>query len=55
MLHRGDKFVNDTDDDWSDVERLLNDLKADGYEVNALGTSHSEPVEKKTIMIQVER
>lgn len=47
--------MNATDHDWSDIEQLLNDLKADGYEVNALGTSHSEPVEKKTIMIQVKR
>jgi len=47
--------MNATDHDWRDIERLLNDLKADGYEVNALGTSSSEPVEKKTIMIQVKR
>jgi len=47
--------MNATDHQWGDIERLLNDLKADGYEVSALGTSHSEPVEKKTIMIQVKR
>jgi len=47
--------MNETNHGWSDIERLLRDLKADGYEVNALGSSHSESVEKKTIMIQVKR
>jgi len=47
--------MNPTNHDWKDIDRLLNDLKADGYEVSAFGTSHSEPVEKKTIMIQVKR
>ena len=47
--------MSESDHDWGDIERLVNDLKADGYDVTALGSSPSGPVEKKTIMIRVER
>jgi len=47
--------MNDTEHSWDNIDRLMRDLQADGYEVSALGTSHSGDVESKTIMIRVER
>lgn len=44
-----------SDTDWSDVERLLRDLKADGYEPSLLETATDAAVPQKMIQINVER
>jgi hypothetical protein len=44
-----------TDTEWKDVERLLSDLKADGYEPTLLETVTSAAVPEKKIQINVER
>lgn len=40
---------------WEDVEHLLNDLRADGYEVVDVQTNTSEPDDSKLLMIAVGR
>jgi len=44
-------------DDWSwrDVERLIGDLKSDGYEPSELETSTSHAAPTKTIFLDVKR
>lgn len=44
-----------TDCDWSDIDRLLNDLKADGYDPTLVDTSTSAATPEKKIQINVER
>lgn len=44
-----------SDTEWKDVERLLRDLKADGYEPTLLETVTSAAVPEKKIQINVER
>jgi len=44
-----------SDTEWKDVERLLSDLKADGYEPTLLETVTSAAVPEKKIQINVER
>lgn len=45
-----------TDDwSWEDVERLLSDLKSDGYEPAVLETSTSHAAPTKTVFLDVER
>ena len=41
--------------DWSDVERLISDLKADGYDPSLLETTTDAAVPQKMIQINVER
>lgn len=41
--------------EWEDVERLLRDLKADGYDPTLLETVTSAAVPEKKIQINVER
>lgn len=40
---------------WEDVERLINDLKSDGYTPSGLDTSTSHAAPTKTIFVDVER
>lgn len=47
--------ADDTDTTWKEVEHLLKDLKADGYEPTLLETVTSAPAPKKMIQINVER
>jgi hypothetical protein len=45
-----------TDDwSWEDVERLLSDLKSDGYEPANLETSTSYAAPEKTLFLDVKR
>ena len=44
-----------TDYDWSDIDRLLRDLKSDGYEPTLVATVTSAAVPEKKIQINVER
>jgi hypothetical protein len=45
-----------TDDwSWEDVERLISDLKSDGYEPADLETSTSHAVPTKTVFLDVEK
>ena len=44
-----------SDDDWSDVEHLIRDLKSDGYHVENLETNTSYAAPTKTIFIDVMR
>jgi hypothetical protein len=49
-------MVQVTDDwSWEDVERLLSDLKSDGYEPANLETSTSHAAPEKTLFLDVER
>jgi len=41
--------------DWDQVERLIRDLKIDGYEVADVETSTSHAAPEKTIFLDVER
>jgi hypothetical protein len=45
----------DSDTDWSDVERLISDLKNDGYEPTAMKGVPSDARQKKQIYLSVER
>lgn len=47
--------MESTDYDWSDIDRLLDDLKADGYEPTLVATVTSAAVPEKKIQINVER
>lgn len=40
---------------WADVERLLSDLKADGYTPSDLSTDTSRPPPEKTVFLDVKR
>jgi len=40
---------------WEDVERLLSDLKSDGYEPSNLETNTSHAVPEKTVFLDVRR
>ncbi len=40
---------------WDDVERLISDLKSDGYEPSSLETSTSHAAPEKTVFLDVER
>lgn len=40
---------------WDEVDRLLGDLKRDGYEPIQLSTTTSAPVDRKLIRLTVER
>lgn len=47
--------MSDDTPQWSDVEGLFNDLRADGYEVVDMETSTSEPADDKLVWVAVER
>jgi hypothetical protein len=40
---------------WDDVERLISDLKSDGYEPTKVETSTSHAAPSKTLFIDVKR
>lgn len=40
---------------WGELDRLVEDLKRDGYQVDDVKTNTSEPVEEKQILVEVSR
>jgi len=47
--------MSDNNVEWSDVERLLSDLKNDGYEPDALKGVPSDATRQKQIYLSVSR
>lgn len=41
--------------EWSDVERIIQDLKRDGYQVEKFKSNTSEPRPEKAFLLRVER
>lgn len=51
----GEMVRDDEQRTWEDVERLLSDLKADGYAPILIATTTSAAAPQKAIQINVER
>jgi len=51
----GGTSSSDTEQSWRDVRRLLNDLKADGYQPTAVETDTSKARPSKSVLIRVKR
>lgn len=49
------RMSDDTEWTWGDVDRLLSDLKADGYDPTLVATATSAAEPEKKIQINVER
>lgn len=47
--------MSESTDTWADVERLISDLKSDGYTPANIETNTSHAAPTKTIFLDVER
>lgn len=47
--------MTDAEWEWRDVERVIEDLKRDGYQPSGLKSSTAEARPKKSLLLRVER